>query len=99
MKILIKNYKKSILSTKVGTKNLVNLDLSNNKIQELQPDIFNNLPKLKILKLNNNHRKYLWQIQELYLNTFNNLPELISINLTNNPIQELQPVFLIFYQH
>ena len=35
MKILIKNYKKSILSTKVGTKNLVNLDLSNTINTEL----------------------------------------------------------------
>jgi hypothetical protein len=54
-------------------------------------DIFNNLPNLQYLFLNNN------KIRELHHGTFNNLPNLRYLFLTNNhqrclwQIRELQP--------
>ncbi len=60
--------------------------------------IFDNLPNLRCLYLNNNHRRYLWQIQKLQPGIFNNLPRLTSIlDLDDNhrrclwQIRELQP--------
>ena len=65
--------------------NLLHLSLTYNKIQELQPGIFNNLLKLTDLHLGYN------QIQEIQSGTFNNLPRLAYLSLNNNQIRELQP--------
>jgi Leucine-rich repeat (LRR) protein len=64
---------------------LEELYLYNNQIQELQPDIFNNLLKLQRLYLNNN------SIKELQPNVFNNLPLLKYLSLHNNQINILHP--------
>ena len=66
------------------------LSLQNNKIRELQPGIFNNLPNLKELYLCFNHRRCLWQIQELQPSIFDNLPRLNYLYLNKNKIRELQ---------
>ena len=68
--------------------NLRLLDLNNNRIQELQPGIFDNLQNLKKLFLNNN------RISVLHHDTFYNLQLLQELHLDNNQIRELQSLRL-----
>ena len=65
--------------------NLQNLSLTNNQIQNIDPQTFQNLPNLQEIYLHGN------QIQNIDLQTFQNLPSLQEIGLNNNQIQNIDP--------
>ncbi|KAM0681135.1 hypothetical protein GINT2_000920 [Glugoides intestinalis] len=65
--------------------NLESLSLGRNNIKELQPNIFNNLQKLKSLYLADN------KLTEFPSCVFDGLVNLKSLGLVNNNIKELQP--------
>ena len=89
--IYLRNKGYSRIAPGTFSNNLLNLRvlyLNNNRISELLPNTFNNLPALHELYLNNN------QINVLPPNTFGFLPKLRFLYLNNNQISVLnQDVF------
>lgn len=69
----------------IDGKNLLTLNMSNNKITELIPGVFKNVPRISDIDFSNN------KIGELKNGVFAMANKLTSINLSKNPIKILNP--------